>query len=34
MKVLITVESTNNRYHTMTALLEYIDRSLGFSINA
>ena len=27
-------ESTNNRYHTMTVLLEYIDRSLGFSINA
>ena len=27
-------ENTNNRYHTMTVLLEYIDRSLGFSINA
>ena len=27
-------ESTNNLYHTMTVLLEYIDRSLQFSINA
>ena len=27
-------QSTNNRYHTITVLLEYIDRSLGFSINA
>ena len=27
-------ESTNNLYHTLTVLLEYIDRSLQFSINA
>ena len=27
-------ESTNNLYHTITVLLEYIDRSLQFSINA
>ena len=27
-------ESTNNLYHTMTVLLEYIDHSLEFSINA
>ena len=27
-------ESANNLYHMMTVLLEYIDRSLEFSINA
>ena len=27
-------ENNNKRYHTMTVLLEYIDRLLGFSINA
>ena len=32
--ILECINESTNLYHTMTVLLEYIDRSLQFSINA